>query len=160
MIFPVTRHENGTTPRSITVTLSTAEAEYVAATHTTKECIWLQCFIGKLFPLLITTMTLHCNNQAVLMLATEDNYHMHTKHIDICYHFICKVIASNAIEIIYCPTNNMMADILMKALSHWKVKCHSLGLGLHQLSGGVLESEVMGSMASRSSHIALPVVCT
>ena len=123
------------------VTLSTAEAEYVAATHAMKECIWLQCFIGKLFPSLITTTTLHCNNQVVLMLATEDNYHAHTKHINICYHFIREVVTSNTIEIVYCPTDDMMADILTKALPCWKVKCHGLGLGLCQVSGGVLESE-------------------
>ena len=56
------------------VTLSTAEAEYVAATHAVKECIWLRRLIGKLFPLLITWTTLHCDNQAALTLAVDDNY--------------------------------------------------------------------------------------
>ena len=65
------------------VTLSTAEAEYVAATHAAKECIWLQRLICKLFPLLILQMTLHCDNQAALVLAINDNYHVRTKHIDI-----------------------------------------------------------------------------
>ena len=65
------------------VTLSTAEAEYVAAMHAAKECIWLRRLIGKLFPLLITRTTLHCNNQAALTLAVNDNYHARTKHIDI-----------------------------------------------------------------------------
>ena len=36
------------------VTLSTVEAEYVAATHVAKECIWLRHLIGELFPSLIT----------------------------------------------------------------------------------------------------------
>ena len=31
------------------ITLLTAEAEYVAATHTTKELIWFQCLLGKIF---------------------------------------------------------------------------------------------------------------
>jgi len=65
------------------VTLSTAEAEYVVAMHAVKECIWLRRLIGKLFPLLITQTTLHCDNQATLTLAVDDNYHAHTKHIDI-----------------------------------------------------------------------------
>jgi len=69
------------------VTLSTAEAEYVTATHAAKECIWLCRLIGELFPSLITWTTLHCNNQAMLTLAVDDNYHARTKHIDIRYHF-------------------------------------------------------------------------
>ncbi len=48
------------------ITLSTAEAEYVAAMHATKECIWLQRLIGEIFPCLITKTTLFCDNQATL----------------------------------------------------------------------------------------------
>ena len=121
------------------VTLSMAEAEYVAATHATKECIWLCHLIGELFPSLIPQTILHCDNQAALKLATSNNYHARTKHIDMQYHFIRQVIASNTIDLIYCLTNNMTADILTKVLPQWKVTCHSLGLGLHQPSRGVLE---------------------
>jgi hypothetical protein len=123
------------------VTLSTAEAEYVAATHAAKECIWLRRLIGELFPSLIRQTTLHCDNQAALRLATDDNYHARTKHIDIRYHFIRQVVASAAIDIVYCPTDDMTADALTKALPRWKVKYHCLGLGLRQPSGGVMESE-------------------
>ena len=122
------------------VTLSTAEAEYVAATHAVKECIWLHRLIGELFPSLITQTTLHCNNQAALTLAVDDNYHARTKHIDICYHFICQCITRKAIDLVYCPTDDMTADILTKALPQWKVICHGLGLGLCHSSGGVVES--------------------
>jgi len=122
------------------VTLSTAEAEYVAAMHAVKECIWLHCLIGELFPSLITWTTLHCDNQAVLTLAVDDNYHACTKHINIRYHFIRQCIMWKVINLVYCPTNDMTADILTKALLQWKVICHSLGLGLHQSSRGVVES--------------------
>jgi hypothetical protein len=123
------------------VTLSTAEVEYVAATHATKECIWLRRLTGELFPSFNTTTTLFCDNQATLKLTQNDNYHARTKHIDIRVHFICKVIVGGAINMVYCPTEDMTADILTKALPHWKVRCHSLGLGLRQPSGGVQESE-------------------
>ena len=66
------------------VTLSTAEAEYVAATHAAKECIWMRRLIGELFPSSVSeTTTVHCDNQAVLALAKDDNYHACTKHINI-----------------------------------------------------------------------------
>jgi hypothetical protein len=34
--------------------------------------------------------------------------------------------------IVYCPTDDMIADVLMKALPTWKVVCHVAGLGIHQ----------------------------
>ena len=123
------------------VTLSTAEAEYVAATHAAKECIWLRRLIRELFPSLISQTTLHCDNQAALTLAVDDNYHTRTKHINIRYHFIRECVAQKVIDLIYCPTDDMTADVLTKALPQWKVVCHSLGLGMHHLSGGVLEFE-------------------
>ena len=121
------------------VTLSTVEAEYVAAMHAAKECIWLHHLIEELSPSPLSTTTLYYDNQAALKLATDDNYHMRTKHIDIHFHFICQVVASGAVDICYCPMDNMTANILTKALLHWKVVCHALGLGLHHASGGVLE---------------------
>jgi hypothetical protein len=98
------------------VTLSTAKTKYVTATHAAKEAIWLCCLIGELFPNSLSPMTLFCNNQAMLKLAIDDNYCMHTKHINIQYHFIWQVINNKDIVIIYCPTNDMTADILTKAL--------------------------------------------
>jgi hypothetical protein len=97
---------------------------------------------GKLFPSLQTQTTLFCDNQAALKLATEDNYHARTKHIDIRFHFIRQIIASGTIKMVYCPTDDMTADVLTKALLRWKVMCHSLGLGLRQPSGGVVKSEM------------------
>ena len=85
------------------VTLSTAEAEYIATTHAAKEAIWLHRLITKLFPTMRDPITLHCNNQAALKLATDDNHHARTKHIDVKYHFIRQVIAQGVIKLIYCP---------------------------------------------------------
>jgi Reverse transcriptase (RNA-dependent DNA polymerase) len=114
------------------VTLSTAEAEYVAATHAAKEAIWLRRLIGEIIPPVLTPTTLYCDNQAAIKLIVDDNYHARTKHIDIRYHFIREVTSSGSIKIIYCPTEDMTADIFTKALPYWKVKTHCLGLGLHR----------------------------
>jgi hypothetical protein len=74
------------------VTLSTAEAEYVATTHASKEAIWLRRLISEPFPLSTSPTTLYCDNQAAIKLTIDDNYHARTKHIDIRYHFIRQVV--------------------------------------------------------------------
>ena len=71
---------------------------------------------------------------------------MCTKHINIRYHFICQVVASHNIDVMYCLTSDMTADILTKVLPRWKVACHVLGLGLHCASGGVLEFQRLEGM--------------
>ena len=112
------------------VTLSTAEAEYVATTHAAKEAIWLRRLIFKLFMLPTSPTTLYCDNQAAIKLANDDNYHARTKHIDIRYHFIRQVVADGVIMLIYCPTDDMAADFLTKPLPKWKVSTHACTLGL------------------------------
>ena len=123
------------------VTLSTAEVEYVAATHTTKEAIWLHKLVGELFSNLLTPTPLHCDNQAALKLATDDNYHTRTKHIDIRYRFIRHVVAIGELKLHYCPTEDMVADIFTKALPRWKVAAHVHSLGMCNTCGGVMEDE-------------------
>ena len=77
--------------------LSTAEAEYVATVHAAKECIWLHRLTKPLFSTTPTPTTLYCNNQAMLHLVEDDNYHACTKHIDIRYHFIRQTITQKQI---------------------------------------------------------------
>jgi hypothetical protein len=74
--------------------------------------------------------TLYCDNQAALRLIEDDNYHARTKHIDIRYHFIRDITKRGDITTVYCPTEQMVADILTKALPKWKVRFHSNLLGL------------------------------
>ncbi len=73
------------------------------------------------------------------MLATTDNFHARTKHINICFHFIRHSVQTRVFKLIYCPTDDMVADILTKALLAWKVKGHSTALRLCSACGGVLK---------------------
>ena len=43
--------------------------------------------------------------------------HMQTKHIDIQYHFIQETIQDQLIELCYCPSEEIIADLLTKPLS-------------------------------------------
>lgn len=116
------------------VTLSTTEAEYVAATHAAREAIWLRHFIGEVFSPLTDPTTLHCDNQSAVAIATNGNFHARTKHIDIRYHFIRYVVEDKSIRLIYCPTDDMTADTFTKALPSAKAKHFAAALGLRPTS--------------------------
>ena len=112
------------------VTLSTAESEYVAATHAAKEAIWLRRFIGEVFQPLTNPIPLYSDSQAAIALTRDGSYHARTKHIDIRYHFIRFVVNNGTINLIYCPTDDMVADTLTKALPNIKAKHFAAALGL------------------------------
>ena len=112
------------------VSLSTTESEYVAATHATKEALWLCSFIGEVLIPLDEPITLFSDNQSAIALAKDHQYHARTKHIDIRFHFIHWVVDNGKIHLVFCPTNDMVADTLTKALPSPKVKHFAAELGL------------------------------
>jgi len=114
------------------VSLSTTESEYVAATYAAnlKEALWLCTLIFQLFGTSLPATTLFSDNQSAIALTKEHQYHVHTKHIDIRFHFIRWIVEEGKIRIIYCPTDEMVADTLTKALPSAKVKHFATSLGL------------------------------
>ena len=48
---------------------------YVTATHATKEAIWLQCLISKMFHPLCHPTILYSNNQSAIVLTKDSSFH-------------------------------------------------------------------------------------
>ena len=115
------------------VTLSTTESEYVAATHAAKEALWLRSLINQIFGSISGPTTLFSDNQSAIALTKEHRYHARTKHIDIRYHFIRWIVEEGSLRIVYCPTDDMVADTFTKALPSAKVKHFASALGLAQV---------------------------
>ena len=112
------------------ITLSTAELEYITATYAVKEALWLHHVIREIFQPLTKPITLYSNSQSAITLTKDRSYHAQTKHIDIRYHFIQFEVQKKSINLIYCPTDKMTADILTKALPNTKAKHFARALGL------------------------------
>ena len=112
------------------VSLSTTESEYIAATYAAKEALWLRSLIFQVFGKTLPPTTLFSDNQSAIALTKEHQYHARTKHIDIRFHFIRYIIEEGKIHLIYCPTEDMVANIFTKALPSPKVKHFASALGL------------------------------
>ena len=98
-----------------TIALSTTEAEYVAASESAKEILWLQQLLSDLGESYDCT-TLNIDNQSAIKLINNPVYHKRTKHIDIKYKFVREKVELGLIKINYVPSNCQLADILTKAL--------------------------------------------
>ena len=73
-----------------TIALSTMEAKYIALTEGAKQLIWLWHFIRELGIDPAQPMSLRSNNLGAITLSQDATYHMHTKHINVTYHFIMR----------------------------------------------------------------------
>ena len=53
-----------------------------------------------------------------------------SKHIDVKYHFVRQCVEKAEVQIIYCPSEKMLADFLTKPLSKVRFEslCSSIGL--------------------------------
>jgi phosphoribosyl-AMP cyclohydrolase len=73
--------------RQVVVALSTTKVEYMAATHASKEAVWLQRLCSGI-GLVQQAVRLDCDSQSAILLAKNPAYHSKTKHIDVQYHFV------------------------------------------------------------------------
>jgi hypothetical protein len=123
-----------------TIALSTAEAEYIAATEVCKEILWFQTFLKELGFGPKGATDIKCDNQSAITLCKDPKYHACTKHLDIKYHFICKSIATGSVVPSYVPTAENEADLMTKVLLWVKFEKCVAKLGLRAFTwGGVLE---------------------
>ena len=60
------------------------------------------------------------DNQSAIAIAKNPQFHGRAKHINIKYHFIRECVNNNNIELKYCETSEMIADMLTKRLGRVK----------------------------------------
>ena len=100
-----------------TVALSTAEAEYVAATHIAKQVLWHRTLFQELDSPFASTSTIFTDNQAAISISHHPEFHSRTKHINIAHHFLRDLISQGTINTVYVNTRDNLADIFTKGLS-------------------------------------------
>ena len=106
--------------RQPTIALSTTEAEYMAASQSAKEGIWLRQLMADVGCVQERATMIMCDNQSCIALTKNPKHHSCTKHIDVQHHFIREKVEEEVIELRYCPTQEMVVDVLTKALARDK----------------------------------------
>ena len=101
------------------VALSTVEAEYVALSGVTQEAVWLKQLNLDLTGI-SEPVVIYEDNQSAIAIARNPQFHGRVNHINIKYHFIREQVNNNNIELKYCQTSEMIADMLIKGLGRIK----------------------------------------
>ena len=98
------------------VALSTAEAEYMALASAAQEAMWLQQLTTELTNEPTGATVIFEDNQSAISMAKNPQFHGRAKHIAIKYHFIREQVNNGVVELRYCRTNEMIADMFTKGL--------------------------------------------
>lgn len=105
-----------------TVALSTCEAEYMALATAIQECMYLQQLLKCIDTYQYAQTKVFDDNQGAIALARNPVNRQRCKHIDIKYHFIREAVKSGRICLEYCPTDNMVADLMTKPATKLKLQ--------------------------------------
>jgi hypothetical protein len=116
--------------KQTSVSLSTAEAEYIALARATKEVMWICSFMGELFDTTPEPTILRVDNQSAIAMAKNDSFHSRTKHIALPYHFVRYAVARHITSLNWIASEANIADIFTKPLDAVKTLRFAQGLGL------------------------------
>ncbi|CAJ2652309.1 unnamed protein product [Trifolium pratense] len=97
------------------VSLSTAEAEYIAAGSSCSQLLWTRQML-KEYSVEQDVMTLYCDNLSAINIFSNPIQHSRTKHIDIRHHFIRELVEEGIVTLEHISSEEQLADIFMKAL--------------------------------------------
>ncbi len=92
------------------------EAEYMASTQATKQSIWMAKLMKELgYMKEKKAMVIRCDNEGTISLTKNLTQHIRTRHIDVQQQHK-EWIENGEVILEYCSIEDMVADVLTKAL--------------------------------------------
>jgi hypothetical protein len=98
------------------VTLSTTEAEFIAAASSVCQSVWLRRILQQLNHEPRKSTTIYCDNSSTIKLSKNPVLHGRSKHIDVQFHFLRELTKDEVVELIQCSSQEQVADIMTKPL--------------------------------------------
>jgi hypothetical protein len=104
--------------RQSIVILFICEVEYIDQTQIVKKIIWLRNLLTQLICDVdySQVIVIYENNQKIIVLIKNSQFHARIKHIDIQIHFIRKKMIDELVDLVYIFTKQMIIDDLTKSL--------------------------------------------
>ncbi|KAL1549226.1 hypothetical protein AAHA92_17356 [Salvia divinorum] len=100
------------------VTLSTCEAEYVSATFSVCNAVWLRNLLTELGWPQKEPTTIYVDNKSAIALSKNPVFHNRSKHIDTRFHYIRECVAHQEFQVEYMKSQDQVADIFTKPLKY------------------------------------------
>ena len=107
--------------RQPTVALSTCEAECIGMAAAAQESLYLTQLLNNMGRGSYKATRIYGDNRGAIDLSKNPVSRQRSKHIDIRYHFLREILVNGKIDIVYCPTEEMVADIFTKPATKVKL---------------------------------------
>ena len=125
-------------------TKSSTEAELVAASDMSGQILWTKCFL-QAQDYKVKRNILYQDNKSAILLEKNGSLSssQRTRHINVRYFFIKDKVDQGDIEIIYCPTGDMVGDFFTKPLrgsQFQNFRERILGLSYAKIQEGVRDT--------------------
>jgi hypothetical protein len=98
------------------VTLSTTEAEFIAAASCAYQAVCLRRMLEKLDHASARTTIIYCDNSSTIKLSKNPVMHGRSKHIDVRFHFLRELTRDGVVTLLHCRSQEQLADIMTKPL--------------------------------------------
>ncbi|GJV34588.1 ribonuclease H-like domain-containing protein [Tanacetum coccineum] len=102
--------------RQVTLSRSSAKAEYRGVANVVVETAWLQNQLLELHAPLSTATLVYYDNVSAVYMSSNPVQHQRTKHIEIDIHFVREFVAFGQVCVLHVPSRFQYAYIFMKGL--------------------------------------------
>jgi hypothetical protein len=109
------------------VAKSSTESEILALSDGLTEILWMRYFLKDLGYNLPATVVYQDNKSVLTIMKEGRRSHQRTKHLNVRYFLIIEKQENKEVELRYCPSEEMYADLMTKPISGAKFECLSAG---------------------------------
>jgi hypothetical protein len=103
------------------VSLSTCEAEYIAASSCCSQVLWIQQQLRD-YGLNFSQTPIMVDNNSAISITNNPVQHSRTKHIDIRHHFIRDCAEKHLIDVVRVDTDDNLADLFTKTFDRTRIE--------------------------------------
>jgi hypothetical protein len=115
------------------ISLSTAEAKYIAAGSCCTQLIWMKQLLAD-YGISQGKMIVYCDNTSAINISKNPIQHSRTKHIDIRHHFIRDLVETQVLSLEFMHTEHQLADLFTKPLDGSRFEYLRNAIGVCDLS--------------------------
>ncbi|GJU11027.1 hypothetical protein Tco_1133423 [Tanacetum coccineum] len=94
--------------------MSTAEAECISLSACCAQAIWMRIQLLD-YGYRYNKIPMYCDSKSAISISCNPVQNTHTKHINICYHFIKEHVEKGTIELYFVGAKYQLADLFTKA---------------------------------------------
>ena len=121
------------------LSMSSTDAEYNVLSEAGKQSEWTRNFLSEIGREVLVPTVGHQDNKSTITLANTPTLSPRSKHAFLRYAYVKEQIQLEQLQLEYCPTADMLADVLTKPMApkQFNEAIHELGIDTtHRLASG------------------------